>query len=235
MKNTFKIIISFCFGGVIGGGIAYFLLKKKFDDRVEAEVQSVKSLYASKDKEIKDADNVCKEIEDSKTDKNEQTDKSSEKSSKSLKSSITKQDKKPPVDYANYYSNSNTKPEEVAAKEKENTQKASATQEKKSSKKSVPKVISPDEFETEEDYTTIYLTYFSDGVLADEADNRVDIDSTIGKEALKHFGEYEEDSLYVRVDKLKIYYEVLKDNRRYADIVGDGTNGDDSDDDDEED
>ena len=45
MKNTFKMLIGFCVGGVIGGSVTYFLLKKKFDSRIDAEVQSVKELY----------------------------------------------------------------------------------------------------------------------------------------------------------------------------------------------
>ena len=87
-----------------------------------------------------------------------------------------------------------------------------------------------DEFEDDDSYETIYLTYYADGILADEMDKPVKIENTVGKEALKHFGEYEDDMLHVRDDKGKIYYEVAKDNRKFSDI-----SGDDSDDSDEED
>ena len=102
--------------------------------------------------------------------------------------------------------------------------------EKKNTKKSNRVVISPDEFEDDDSYETIYLTYYADGILADEMDKPVKIENTVGKEALKHFGEYEDDMLHVRDDKVKIYYEVAKDNRKFSDI-----SGDDSDDSDEED
>ena len=106
MKNTFKIIASFFVGGAIGGGVSYFLLKKKFDARIDAEVQSIKDLYSSKleeNKEVKTCENL-NEIENSKNENNKKSEeKISENKSKALKSSIEKQEKQPPVDYANYY------------------------------------------------------------------------------------------------------------------------------------
>lgn len=225
MKNGIKNILCFCFGGVIGGGVTYFLLKKKFDARVDEEVQSVKDLYSSKFEEInntKNNENSNAEVTEKKEDK------ASENKSKSFKNSIKKQEKQAPIDYANYYSNSNGG--NVNAKENDNTQKAAeVVPEKKPSKKSYPVVISPDEFEDDEDYETIYLTYYSDGVLADEMDNPVKVESTIGKGALKHFGEYEDDLLHVRDDKAKIYYEIAKDNRKFSDVSGGDSDGDEED------
>lgn len=231
MKNGIKNILCFCFGGVIGGGVTYLLLKKKFDARIDAEVQSVKDLYSSKSEEINNIknDESHDKIENSKIEAAEKKEeKANENNSKSLKNSIKKQEKQPPVDYANYYSNSKSENTEVKAGE--NIQKSAETvTEKKTPKKSTRVVISPDEFEDNEDYDTIYLTYYADGVLADEMDKQVKIETTIGKESLKHFGEYEDDLLHVRDDKVKIYYEVAKDNRKFSEVSGDG------DDDDEED
>ena len=227
MKNTFKIIASFFVGGVIGGGVSYFLLKKKFDARIDAEVQSIKDLYSSKLEENKEEknDNKLNQIEDSKNEDDKKSEeKGSENKSKSLKSSIKKQDKQPPVDYANYYAGS--KNGDVESKEDSNAVKEIVIPEKKNTKKSTRVVISPDEFEDNEDYQTIYLTYYADGVLADEMDKRVKVETTIGKEALKHFGEYEDDLLHVRDDKVKVYYEVAKDNRKFSDVSGDDTDED---------
>lgn len=80
-----------------------------------------------------------------------------------------------------------------------------------------PYVIEPDEFGDIEEYETVSLTYYADKILADE-DNCVvhDIDELIGYESLDHFGEYEEDSVFVRNDKLKTDYEILLDERKYA-------------------
>ena len=82
-----------------------------------------------------------------------------------------------------------------------------------------PYVIPPEEF-GEKDYTQISLTYFADGVLADDIDGMVeDVESCVGSESLSHFGEYEDDSVYVRNDRLKIDYEILLDVRTYADFM----------------
>lgn len=223
MKNTFKIIASFFVGGVIGGGVSYFLLKKKFDTRIDAEVQSIKDLYSSKLEENKEKnDNKSNQIDNFKKedDKNPE-EKKSENKSNSLKSSIKKQDKQPPVDYANYYAYSKTS--DVESKENSKPTQEIVVPEKKNTKKSTRVVISPDEFEDNEDYETIYLTYYADGILADEMDKQVKVENTIGKEALKHFGEYEDDLLHVRDDKVKVYYEIAKDNRRFSDVSGDDT------------
>ncbi len=231
MKNTFKIIASFFVGGAIGGGVSYFLLKKKFDARIDAEVQSIKDLYSSKleeNKEVKTCENL-NEIENSKNENNKKSEeKISENKSKALKSSIEKQEKQPPVDYANYYAGA--KGSDAEAKKDNNVVQEVVVSEKKNTKKSNRVVISPDEFEDDDSYETIYLTYYADGILADEMDKPVKIENTVGKEALKHFGEYEDDMLHVLDDKVKIYYEVAKDNRKFSDI-----SGDDSDDSDEED
>lgn len=83
-----------------------------------------------------------------------------------------------------------------------------------------PYIITPDEFGELGDYETISLTYYSDDVLADDADQIVDdIDETVGNDALIHFGEYEEDSVFVRNDRRKTDYEILRDYRKYADIL----------------
>lgn len=82
-----------------------------------------------------------------------------------------------------------------------------------------PYIITPDEFAENYEYDTIDITYFSDGVLADENDEPLeDIDNTIGKDAIKHFGEYEQDTVYVRNERLKCDYEIIRDERKYSDV-----------------
>lgn len=80
-----------------------------------------------------------------------------------------------------------------------------------------PYVIEPDEFGDIDEYETVSLTYYADKVLADE-DNLVihDVEEFVGYESLEHFGEYEEDSVFVRNDKHKTDYEILLDERKYA-------------------
>ena len=66
----------------------------------------------------------------------------------------------------------------------------------------------------------IKLTYYSYGVLTDKNDQKVeDVDNTVGSDAANHFGEYEDDAVYIRNDRLKSDFEILRDYRTYADIV----------------
>ena len=97
------------------------------------------------------------------------------------------------------------------------------TEEKEVSDVDRPYVISPNEYGQMYDYMTFELTYYDDGVLADDTDEIVDdIEGTIGYESLKHFGELEDDPdiVHVRNDSLKADYEVAMSNSKYSDIVG---------------
>ena len=85
-----------------------------------------------------------------------------------------------------------------------------------------PYVISPEEFGEMEDegYETISLIYYADKVLTDDDNELVeDVENTVGTESLTHFGEYEDDSVFVRNDRLKADYEILLDTRNYSDVV----------------
>lgn len=83
-----------------------------------------------------------------------------------------------------------------------------------------PYVISPDDFGEFEDYSRISLVYYADQILADDDDELVDdIDNTVGIDSLSHFGEYEDDSVFVRNDALKCDYEILLDTRKYSEVI----------------
>lgn len=80
-------------------------------------------------------------------------------------------------------------------------------------------VIPPEAF-GECDYETVSLTYYADKVLADDKDKVVEnVNELIGLESLNCFGEYEDDSVFVRNDELKIDYEILMDMRNYSDVA----------------
>ena len=86
-----------------------------------------------------------------------------------------------------------------------------------------PQVIDPDEFaENDRDYDVISLDYYADGILVDDMGDAMDkdeIERTVGLDSLSHFGEYEDDSVFVRNDDLKTLYEILLDTRNYSDVV----------------
>ena len=85
-----------------------------------------------------------------------------------------------------------------------------------------PYVIPPDEFgELEcEGYESVSLTYYADGVLTDDFDEVIeDVDSVVGKESLTHFGEWEDDSVFVRNERQMVDYEILMDTRKYSELT----------------
>lgn len=92
-------------------------------------------------------------------------------------------------------------------------------------RKTQPYVISPEQFDEDpEDYENICLTYFTCGVLADDDDREMsqgEIENAIGPDALTSFGQYEEDTVFVRNDELKAQYEIVRDHRSYEQVVGD--------------
>ena len=86
-----------------------------------------------------------------------------------------------------------------------------------------PYLINPDVFGDlcDEGYETETLTYYADGVLADDMDIIIeDIDAMVGLESLDHFGDYEKDVVFVRNEKHKADYEICRDTRTYVEVVG---------------
>jgi hypothetical protein len=82
--------------------------------------------------------------------------------------------------------------------------------------KKEPYVIAPYDFGELDDYSTIELTYYMDGILEDDEYHIVtDADSLIGPKALTTFGEYEDDAVFVRNDYLRTDFQILKDYRTY--------------------
>lgn len=78
-----------------------------------------------------------------------------------------------------------------------------------------PYVISPEEF-GDCDYITVSLTYYLDGIVTNDQDKIVtNVDELVGNDFADHFGEYEDDSVFVRNDRLGMDFEILKDYRDY--------------------
>lgn len=80
------------------------------------------------------------------------------------------------------------------------------------------RLITPEEFGEHTDYKIISLSFFADKKLADDSGYIVDIEETVGFESLEHFGDFVDDAVYVRNDKLKTDYEVLLEERKYAEV-----------------
>ena len=83
-----------------------------------------------------------------------------------------------------------------------------------------PYVIFPEEFGLLPEYETIGLIYYEDGVLVDDDNHQIDdVENTVGRSSLNRFGEYEEDTVYVRNERRKVDYEICRDVRTYEEVL----------------
>ena len=204
-------IISFSMGMLFGGAISYYYVKKKFNDGYQEEIKNIKETL-KKEKENK----VDKHIENDIMDTEAIYD--NLKSSGETEEELTKYNDV--VEKTNYNRLYETEDEDEDENENNDDSKLKVVENENPIAK--PYVISPDEFEQnyDDDYITITFIYFADGVLTEDDYTIVDnIEETIGSESLNHFGEYEDDSVYVKNECRKRYYEILLDDRNYYDIV----------------
>lgn len=189
MRKLTNTLIFFT-GVVAGAAGAWYFLKERYEALTEEEIESVKAAYAAREQALTD------EVEETKG---------------HLAAQYQPPEKPDLKDYAKklqeegYVDYSRTVAPGRPTTRKEEPLPVSPT----------PYVISPEEFGEMDGYTQISLTYFADGVVADEDDEPLEDAEEIIGDALDHFGEYEDDSVFVRNDAKRCDYEILKDNRRF--------------------
>lgn len=83
-----------------------------------------------------------------------------------------------------------------------------------------PFVIPPEEFGNLDGYEAESLIYYEgDEVLTDDWNNVIEnIDAMVGEDFADHFGEYEDDSVFIRNNMFKKDFEILKDERSFESI-----------------
>lgn len=82
-----------------------------------------------------------------------------------------------------------------------------------------PYIISPEDLGEIDGYEVETLYYHADGVLVDDADHPIeDVENLVGLDYPDHFGEYEDDAVYVRNDRLRCDYEILRDLSNYSEV-----------------
>ena len=191
--------------GAFGAGFAagFFAVKKKCEARADKEVASVKDSFQkhlnelSKEGKLKDVPPTRRGAS-----KKKKEEKNDERDIRSVPL---------PTDPATEKYKDYSAPYRSTAASKQPT--------KERSKKLEPYVISPDEY-MGSDYTAKTLVYYADRVLASDDDTRIDNPTmVVGRDALTSFGRYDDDSVYVRDDNLKVDYEILRSEKDYADVV----------------
>lgn len=193
-KSTLSKFLWFTAGASIGSAVTWKFLKTKYERIAQEEIDSVKAVYSRlKSEDEPNEIDIPKEAPSIKADI--VTGGVSEL--KAYDGVLQKQ---------NYVDYSNNKKEEEGGPASVDVDK--------------PYQISPDEFGEFDDYESVYLNYFADGVLADDDYDAVDdVGEIVGFDFFKYFGTYEDDCVWIRNDKLKCDYEICADRRNYTDVV----------------
>lgn len=204
MKSTIINVICFAAGAAVGSLVAWKMLEVKHEKIIQEEIKSIREALGgeqteNEDEEEGDPDTGTtnssrqinwEELED--LDEEEEDEDETEEESNIAR-----------VEYerlAGKYSNEKGGAETVAKK---------------------PYVIAPYDFGTFDDYHQIELTYYADGILEDAEGNIIDdADELVGEGSLYTFGEYEDDAVHVRNERLETDFEILKEYRTYSEVRG---------------
>lgn len=194
MNDKLSSVIIFCGGVFIGGFLTWDFFKTKYEKIANEEIASVKETFNHReprpDKNYK--------VEEALKGNDEYINVSPGVAERIIKI----------IDSNGYRNYSNTAIE---------TDKKGGTADMELKQ---PYVITPEQYEDNVDYTKVSLTWYNDEVLEDDWGNVLDPDDVIGSDALKTFGQYEKDSVFVRDDDEQIDYEVLLDTRSYKETYG---------------
>lgn len=193
--------VCFTFGAVVGSVATWYYLKDRYEKRVQEDVASVKESLSKMSRYSGPQDSDEAKASEHETGLPEKPD-------------ITEYAKRLSKEkYTNYSGMFNEEEEEEENEPPVPNRVTSDSKEK-------PYVIPPEQFDEFDDYSTISLMYYADGVLADDNDELVeDVEDVVGSDSLNHFGEYDDDSVYVRNDRLKVDYEILRSLRTYSEVI----------------
>jgi len=187
--NKTKNFMLFVLGVAVGSVVTWRYVEKKYEQIAQDEIDSVKEVFSKRETEFTEDTEVRIKADNA----------------KEKPSIIEYAARLREQGYTNYSDMVDEKPEEV----KEEPMSVDK-----------PYVIAPEEFGELDNYETISLTYYADQILADDNDVIVDdIEDVVGFDSLNSFGEYEDDSVFVRNDRLKCDYEILLDQRKYSDVI----------------
>ena len=189
----------FLIGATVGTVAAWFSLKRYYEKIAQEEINSVKTVYAEK------------KYVNTSTAKDENSNEKQEDNQHKADIARLKPDL---VNYA-------AKLQEEGYINYTEHSKKNIEEKREESMLNKPYTISPDDYGENEYYAQISLVYYAgDGVLADDEDEVMeDIEGTVGEDFAEHFGEYEDDSVFIRNDRLRCDYEILKDNRSFSDVI----------------
>ncbi len=190
--KLFKGLCIFAAGTLVGAAVAAKAVREKYQQEAEEEIAEMREYYRELKKEATKVDST----EDDTKEESKEDFRPIEELAEA--EGIIKD--KGYVNYTNYNDtdyNENNKEEQVDEDD--------------------IYIIDPEEFGGENgEYDTSTLTYFKDGVLADEVDEIVTYNIIGGEENLQPFKDYPDcTAVYVRDDNIMVDYEILRDPYQY--------------------
>ena len=206
MNNKVFGTILFTAGAIIGSLVTWKVIKTKYEDIAQEEIDSVKEEYTRLMVSMK------KKLNDSVTYKDDDNeDDRSEKDTDNIDDSIMTNYNEIVKSYRSSDDEENTQNEKEGEEKEEDNDGVSYME--------APYVISPDDFGSVPGYNVEPLDYFADGILADGWGVELDIAETIGEDVINYLGDYDDDVVYVRNEQTKLEYEITRDPRTYAEAV----------------
>lgn len=205
-RNMLSKAFIFVAGAAIGSVVTWKVLKNKYEQITQEEIKSVKEEYSRLAKLMRIEIDACRRVTEAHTE-DEATDSDDS------------------IDNNNDFS----EPENNQVEYHKLTSKYRGTPDKSESNEegdgigdddlpfiNGPYVISPDEFASSPPgYSACPIDYYKDGILADGWGVKLNIEETIGEDAINHFGDYVDDVVHVRNERTQIDYEVTRDPRTY--------------------
>lgn len=191
LSKIFAGISIFGIGVAVGSSVTWFMAKKAINELTEEknqEVKEVRDYYHDKLNYFRNAIHGLNEA--------------SEERRKAMEERQSNRLKETYNDMVDNYGPENGKEEDTTVPDKNR-----------------PYIITPEEYE-DCDYNILMLTCYSDGVITYDDDEIVeDIEDYIGDiQPLDHFGEYEQDCVYVRNDDKELAIEITRDLNNYYDM-----------------
>lgn len=194
MKDTLSKLLIFAAGAGIGSAVTWKFVKTKYEQITKEEIDNVKEYYRKKN------DDESESVKFAKIGK--------EIGEGYLAGVESVREKASALDVASYnaiiqsegYSDVTESGEEVADTDE-------------------PYIIDADEFGDSYEYDTDSLVYYADGILATETDEVIDdVEHIVG---IKNLTRFDDDNvIFVRNDMTKHDYEITRESRTFAELVG---------------
>lgn len=219
MKTNTKILLSFLGGAATGALICFAILKEKYEELANEEIENIKDYYQKEMEKIDDAyeeelDNLINTMNRDmyEHDKREGTKTYVDYVKKYSPDEIVK-DKYYDMPYPDVIDEDYHEDDELPEDPPENDLQYEK-----------PFVISREEFdEGYPHFDKITITYYAeDDVLADEQDEIIpDIEAVVGYDSLSRFGDMSDDDcvVYVRNGRLGADYEIILTQESYSESV----------------